>query len=250
MDSIYDSQGNSDYGRTSRYNYYDAWVYIGGSSGYIKKRNTLNTGIEEVKRISWPIQQKDIRKGKYDWMIDWVEGKKYQVWINNCLVYQISEFSNYLYLYLIGYDSGSGGYSVGSTYVCFTDDTFTQLDTTKSYSSFAMDTLLTSNNWNQYITAGGGGSWSATTDTTNSDLYNAKEVVIIWTDNYSNYHHTYLNVGCDYYGNSGGNWGSSWANIQIRLDSVDSSYYGSSVTYDGSAVYGSECSINAICYKT
>ena len=246
-DVIYDASGNT-YGETSRYNYYEAPVYI-NTAGNIRKRNTLNTGIEEVKHISWPIQQKDIRKGKYDWMIDWVKGKKYQVWINNCLVYQISEFSNSLYLYLIGYDSGSGGYSVGSTYVYFTDDTFTQLDTTKSYSSFAMDTLLTSNNWNQYITVGGGGSWSYTTDTSNSDLYNAREVVIIWTDNYSNYHHTYLNVGYDDYGNSS-NWGSSWSNRQIRLDSVDSSYYGSSVNYDGNAVYGSECSINAICYKT
>ena len=246
-DVIYDTSGNT-YGETSRYNYYDAPVYI-SAAGSIRKRNTLNTGIEEVKRISWPIEQKDIRKGKYDWMIDWVKGKKYQVWINNCLVYQISEFSKSLYLYLIGYDSGSGGYSVGSTYVYFTDDTFTQLDTTKSYSSFAMDTLLTSNNWNQYITTGGGGSWSYTTDTTNSDLYNAREVVIIWTDNYSNYHHTYLNVGYDDYGNSS-NWGSSWSGRQIRLDSVDSSYYGSSITYDGSTVYGSDCSINAICYKT
>ena len=246
-DVIYNSSGNT-YGETSRYNYYDAPVYI-SSSGSIRKRNTLDTGIEEVKHISWPIEQKDIRKGKYDWMIDWVKGKKYQVWINNCLVYQISEFSKSLYLYLIGYDSGSGGYSVGSTYIYFTDDTFTQLDTTKSYSSFAMDTLLTSYNWNQYITVGGGGSWSYTTDTSNSDLYNAREVVIIWTDNYSNYHHTYLNVGYDDYGNSS-NWGSSWSGRQIRLDSVDSSYYGSSVTYDGNAVYGSECSINAICYKT
>ena len=248
MDNIHDIQGNYDYGRTSRYNYYDAYVFPSGS-GSIREIDTLDTGIEEVKHISWPIQQKEVRKGKYDWMIAWVKGKKYQVWINNFLVYQISQFSNYLRLYLIGYDSGSGGYSVGSTYIYFTDDTFTKLDTTMSYSNFATDTLLTSYNWNQYITVSGGGSWSYTTDTTNSDLYNAREVVIIWTDTNSNYHHTYLNVGYDDYGNSS-NWGFSWSNRQISLDSIDSSYNGSSITYDGSSVNTSDCSINAICYKT
>ena len=184
-------------------------------------------------------------------MIDWVKGKKYQVWINNCLVYQISEFSNSLYLYLIGYDSGSGGYAVGSTYVYFTDDTFTQLDTTKSYNSFAMNTLLTSNNWNQYITGGGGSDWYTTTSTSESNLYNAKEVVIFWQDSSYNRHQSYLNVGCDYYGNSGSSWGNSnWLNTQIRLDSVDFSNNGSSITYDGNNINTSDCTIEAICYKT
>ena len=243
MDSIHDTQGNSDYGRTSRYNYYDAFVYIGGSSGHIKKTTIFHPGIEEVKRISWPIEKKDIRKGKYDWMIDWVEGKKYQVWINNCLVYQISQFSNYLCLYLIGYDSGSGGYSVGSTYVYFTDDTFTQLDTTKSYSSFAMNTLLTSNNWNQYITTGGGSDWNNTTQTAWGDLYGAKELAIDWE--YDGYY------GCNYYNFSSNSYlGSStylYNNFVVGSDTSGNKCYW---YYDGSQICTSNMNIRTIYYKT
>ena len=102
------------------------------------------------------------------------------------------------------------------------------------------------------ISIGGGGSdWQVTTSTSESNLYNAKEVVIFWQDSNYNRHQSYLNVGCDYYGNSGNTWGTSnWINTQIRLDSVDSSNNGSSITYDGSSINTSDCIIEAICYKT
>ena len=102
------------------------------------------------------------------------------------------------------------------------------------------------------ISIGGSGSdWQVTTSTSESNLYNAKEVVIFWQDSNYNKHQTYLNVGCDYYGNSGTSWGNSnWINTEIRLDSVDSSYNGSSITYDGSNINTINCTINAICYKT
>ena len=97
---------------------------------------------------------------------------------------------------------------------------------------------------------GGGGEWQNTTDISNSDLYNAKEVVIFWTDNQSNYHQTYLNVGCDYYGNSGSTWGSSnWLNTNIWLDKLDE-YNGAYISYNGSYVEAYNCAIPAICYKT
>ena len=102
------------------------------------------------------------------------------------------------------------------------------------------------------ISIGGGGSdWQVTTSTSESNLYNAKEVVIFWQDSNYNRHQSYLNVGCDYYGNSGNTWGTSnWINTQIRLDSVDSSNNGSGITYDGSSINTSDCTIEAICYKT
>ena len=102
------------------------------------------------------------------------------------------------------------------------------------------------------ISIGGGGSnWQVTTSTLESNLYNAKEVVIFWQDSNYNRHQSYLNVGCDYFGNSGSTWGNSnWINTQIRLDSVDSSNNGSSITYDGSSINTSDCTIEAICYKT
>lgn len=245
-DSIYDISGDT-YGETSRYNYYNIYVSSAGST--INKYNN-GSGIEEVKHISWPISKTDIQRGRYNWMVDWAAGKKYQVWVNNCLVYYTSKFSNQLYLYLLGYDNSSG-WSVGSTGIYFTDTTFTKLDSTKDYSSFAMDTLLTSNNWSQYISTGGGSDWSCTQDMSNSEFYNAKELVIFWKDQTNYYHHqTYLNVGCDYYGNSGATWGSSqWMNTEIYLENFNAGS-GVSITYDGSSITANSCDIDAICYKT
>ena len=102
------------------------------------------------------------------------------------------------------------------------------------------------------ISIGGGGSdWYVTTSTSESNLYNAKEVVIFWQDSNYSRHQSYLNVGCDYSGNSSQTWGSSnWLNTEIKLDSVDSSYNGSSIIYDGSNINTINCTIEAICYKT
>ena len=93
-----------------------------------------------------------------------------------------------------------------------------------------------------------GASWQATTSTSDGNLYNAKEVVIFWQDSNYNRHQSYLNVGCDYWGNSGQTWGSSnWVNTQIILDGSTQA----GITYDGSNVNTTNmASIDAICYKT
>ena len=247
MDRVYDAQGDYDYGRTSRYNYYEAFVFSNNNS-FISQKTNIFTGIEEVKRINWSDLSYGIQKGEYDWMIDWAKGKNYQVWIDHYLVYYITKFNNQLYLHLLGCN-GSSSWSSSTATIYFTDTTFTKLDTTHSYSSFATNTLLTSDNWQNYITLSGS-NWQNTTTTSDSNLYNAKEVVIFWTDTQSSYHQTYLNVGCDYSGNSGSTWGTSnWMNTQIYLDGWDE-YNGAYITYDGSNVNVGNCSISAICYKT
>ena len=93
-----------------------------------------------------------------------------------------------------------------------------------------------------------GASWQVTTSTSDGNLYNAKEVVIFWQDSNYNRHQSYLNVGCDYYGNSSQTWGSSnWINTQIILDGSTQA----GITYDGSNVNTTNMSsIDAILYKT
>ena len=93
-----------------------------------------------------------------------------------------------------------------------------------------------------------GSDWQVTTSTSDGNLYNAKEVVIFWQDSNYNKHQSYLNVGCDYWGNSGQTWGSSnWMNTQITLDGNTQA----GITYDGSNVNTTNMSsIDAICYKT
>lgn len=101
-----------------------------------------------------------------------------------------------------------------------------------------------------YYSIGSGSDWNITTSIYEGNLYNAKEVVIFWYDSNYNYHQTYLNVGSDYNGNNGQTWGSSsWMNTSIYLDSYDE-YNGAYIMYDGNSVNSSNCSINAICYKT
>lgn len=96
----------------------------------------------------------------------------------------------------------------------------------------------------------GSSNWSTTTSLDEGNLYNAKELVIFWQDNNANRHQTYLNVGSDYNGNNGQTWGSSsWMNTSIYLESYDE-YNGAYIMYDGSSVSTSNCSIDAICYKT
>ena len=236
------------YGETNTYNYYQL-NSLNPSPTITKRTPYKDEVLLEVKNIDWPLNKQDIKNGKYNWMIDWAAGKEYLVWVNNYLVYATSKYSNYLSLYLMGNDYGDI-FNVANINIYFTDTSFTELDSTKTYSSFAGNTLLTSTNWNNYITVGGGSDWYVTTSTSESNLYNAKEVVIFWQDSNYNRHQSYLNVGCDYYGNSGNSWGSSqWINTQITLDSVDS-YNGSSITYDGSNINTSNCMIDAICYKT
>ena len=237
------------YGETNTYNCYTFSNFPGGWQ--IKKYTSFeNNALLGVKHIRWPLNKQDIKNGKYNWMIDWAAGKEYLVWVNNYLVYATRKYHNCLSLYLMGNDYGDI-FNVANINIYFTDTSFTELDSTKTYSSFAGNTLLTSTNWNNYISVSGGSDWQVTTSTSESNLYNAKEVVIFWQDSSYNRHQSYLNVGCDYYGNSGSSWGNSnWLNTQIRLDSVDFSNNGSSITYDGNNINTSDCTIEAICYKT
>ena len=248
----YSSMGaDITYGEVSRYNYYEFSMMMFGAK--IKKRNFKNNNIfaniQETKHLSLPIYKDNIQTGEYDWIIDWAAGKPYEVWINNSLVYYKRKAGRYLDLYILGIDQQN--WEIGEASITFTDNTFKKLDNTSNIYVSNNGILLTSNNWQNYITiSGGGGDWQNTTDTSNSNLYNAKEVVIFWQDNQSSYHQTYLNVGCDYYGNSGSTWGSSnWLNTEICLDADDTRGH-PSITYNGSYIATSNCSINSICYKT
>lgn len=188
---------------------------------------------------------------EWGWIADWAQHpEKYYVVIRDasgkdCPVIYTAVYSRYFYYYWFE------GNTLHNRYITFTDNTLSQVESVSQYADGGT-VWLTQQNWQDYTTAGGGSDWQVTTSTSDSNLYNAKEVVIFWEDSNYNRHQSYLNVGCDYWGNSGQTWGSSnWVNTQIRLDSIDDAYNGSSITYDGSNVNTSNISsINAICYKT
>ena len=102
--------------------------------------------------------------------------------------------------------------------------------------------IITSENWSQYISAGGGGDWNTTTDVSYSDLYNAKELMIIFDENAGakSFFHGYFPDGL----------GNNTSDYFLTPTSygVSSGY----LQYNGSSieVYNTSSSISTIYYKT
>lgn len=108
--------------------------------------------------------------------------------------------------------------------------------------------IITSENWSQYISAGGG-DWQYTSSSSESNLYNAKEMVLYWTDNYQHKHQTYLNFMADFNFNTGQTLGTGWLYADIYLDADDSISH-PSIQYNGSQILNNNCIIYFILYKT
>ena len=108
--------------------------------------------------------------------------------------------------------------------------------------------IITSENWSQYISAGGG-DWQYTSSSSESNLYNAKEMVLYWTDNYQHKHQTYLNFTADFNYNTGLTLGTGWLYTDIYLDADDSISH-PSIQYNGSQFLANNCIIYFILYKT
>ena len=148
--------------------------------------------------------------------------------------------SNQVLVYTVDID-GSGN---------ITSDTFTLF---MSYylvgnSSALSGDIITSENWSQYISAGGG-DWQYTSSVAESNLYNAKEMVLYWTDNSSNKHQSYLNFTANFNFDVGQTLGTGWANQDIYLDADDTINH-PHIRYNGSYFESSSCTIYFILYKT
>ena len=190
------------------------------------------------------ISKSTIAAGDFNWLIDYAKDTDlYNVRWGSQYVYTTNKLSHYLYLYTFGLN---GHAKLQNFTIEFTDNTFTKL-VAKDYYFPSSTTILDSANYLDYIGGSQSSNWVVTTNTSDGNLYNATEVVIFWQDSNYNRHQSYLNVGCDYNGNSGQTWGSSqWMNTTITLDSNTSAR----ITYDGSNVNTINVTIEAICYET
>ena len=108
--------------------------------------------------------------------------------------------------------------------------------------------IITSENWSQYISTGGG-SWQYTSSSAESNLYNAKEMVLYWTDNSQRKHQTYLNFMADFNYNTGLTLGTGWTHTDIYLDADDTISH-PYIQYNGSSISANNCTIYFILYKT
>ena len=149
--------------------------------------------------------------------------------------------SNQVLVYTINWDSSGN----------ITSDTFALL---LSYylvgnSSALSGDIITSDNWSQYISASGGGDWQYTSSSFDSNLYNAKEMILYWTDNQSRKHQSYLNFTANFSFGTGQTLGTGWMHEEIYLDSDDAINH-PFITYNGSSILTSHCTIFYILYKT
>ena len=108
--------------------------------------------------------------------------------------------------------------------------------------------IITSENWSQYISTGGA-DWQYTSSSADSNLYNAKEMVLYWQDNSSVKHQSYLNFTANFNFETGQTLGTGWTYQEICLDADDTRGH-PSITYDGSSISSSNCVIFYILYKT
>ena len=108
--------------------------------------------------------------------------------------------------------------------------------------------IITSENWSQYISAGGG-DWQYTSSSSESNLYNAKEMVLYWTDSQNNKHQSYLNFTANFSFNTGLTLGTGWISQDIYLDADDTISH-PYIRYNGSYFEASSCTIYFILYKT
>lgn len=210
------------------------------SLGVIKPDGTTTTvdANGNLSMIGKPAVIKTLTTGQApSWVVDWVANPdKYIVMVTDCIVFSTMKSGTNFYYYWIQNDT------IEQYYIKFTDTTFTTPASSQPDYNMAATQLITANNWQNYITAGGGSDWQYTDDQSNSDLYNAKELVVYVENTNGNRQMGYFNFGAN-----GSNLGN-YQGYHFYFDYDTSSPY---IYYDGSSLgYGNANSIQDICYKT
>lgn len=146
------------------------------SLGIVKPDGTTTTVDSQgnLSMIGKPAVIKTLITGQApDWVVDWVANPdKYIVMVNDCVVFRTMKSYTNFYYYWIDNDR------IEYYYITFTDTTFTTPKSSQPSYSMAATQLITADNWQNYITAGSGSDWQSTQDQSDSNLYNAKELVV------------------------------------------------------------------------
>ena len=174
-----------------------------------------------------------------DWVLQWIKNKSYDVTVNGCPVIDTRTVGSTFYYYWI---DNLSGLKLNQGYIKFTNNSQTTLENYKNqqaYNSVSED-LLTSSNWQNYITVSGGSDWQYTQDQYNSNLYNAKELVVYVENIQGNKQMGYFNFGDSNLGNH------SSENFYFNYDTSSPYIY-----YTGSNLsYGNVNNLFYIYYKT
>ena len=209
------------------------------SLGVVKPDGTTTTvdGNGNLSMIGKPAVIKTLITGRApDWVVDWVANPdKYIVIVNNCVVFKTEKSDANFWYYWIDNDR------IEHYYITFTDTTFTTPNSSQPSYSMAATQLITADNWQNYITAGGGSDWQTTTYIGESNLYNAKEMII-----YQEYNNSYdMNYYNFTYNSNLASYAHQTFNVRCDYSNGNSSWY-----YDGNQINTTNMNIQVIYYKT
>ena len=157
----------------------------------------------------------------------WLNDYETEVIISDAVGNQSVRFQNTSALLLIVFLSANG---VGQTDIVAYMYHAKNLQCTLRYTVATVDagrTLLTDENWNEYITlpSGGGNEWIETTNVGDTNLYNAKELYIQFDMNYSD--HRAMYIYCP--GGLGTHTWEYWYNTTYIDNEISNNY----IFYDG-----------------
>ena len=181
--------------------------------------------------------QSEFNKNK-DWVLQCVKNNSYNVCVDGSPVFLMNSYGNMVYYYWM-----SDKNTITQGYIQFKDTTLNELadyNDQQSYPSIST-TLITEANWQNYITAGGGSDWQTTTYIGESNLYNAKEMIIYWEYN-NEYDMNYYNFT---YNSNLASYANQTFNVKYDYSNGNSSWY-----YDGNQINTTNMNIQVIYYKT
>lgn len=196
---------------------------------------------KDISPTSLLSSQSNFSKNK-DWVLQWIKNNSYNVTVNGCPVIDSKVVGSTFYYYWI---DNSSDLALNQGYIKFTDNNRTTLENYNNQQeyNYSNENLLTSSNWQNYITTNSGGNdWQYTTDVSNSNLYNAKELVVSVDNSNGNEQMGYFAFGI---------------NGQVLGDKQGYWYYFGNdpqspyIYYDGSNLnYGNANTLKYFAYKT
>lgn len=182
-----------------------------------------------------------------EFIVDWIHNpNQYNVTLSNKPVIYVNNNKNSSSVEAYTLDADYSGLTLSGTTFYFSDNKKLAFDSNRTqYYKMVDTTLLDSDNWQNYISLGGQGSWTYTSSTDDGSLYNATELIIMWTYN-NEYYCNYYKFDQDSGSTLGGNYQGYTFNAYDHLNGqITSSWY-----YNGSAINTSSMDIQSIYYKT
>lgn len=197
----------------------------------------------KVKKNIFPTllsSQSEFNKNK-DWVLQWIKNQSYDVCVDGSPIIGVKSVGSTFYYYWI---DNLSGLALNQGYIKFTDNKQTTLENYNNQQKYnsSSEYLLTSSNWQNYITVSSGSDWQYTQDQYDSNLYNAKELVVYVENTYGNKQMGYFNFGAN---------GSNLGNNTSTNFYFDYDTYSPYIFYDGSHLnYGNVNNLFYIYYKT